>query len=224
MCATDSILSTRMPLAKFRHIVVEGPIGVGKTSLARRLAERLGSSLMLERPEENPFLPRFYQDMPRHALPTQLFFLFQRVNQLRELAQPDLFNRVTVSDFLIDKDPLFAQLTLSADEWRLYQQIFETLRPQAPKPDLVVYLQAQPETLYERVRRRGVDYERPISEDYLALLADSYSRFFYHYSASPVLMVNSERLNFVKNDDDFDLLLGRIGAMRGTREFFNFGD
>lgn len=213
-----------MPLSKYRHIVVEGPIGVGKTSLARRLAGRLESNLLLERPEENPFLPRFYQDMPRHALPTQLFFLFQRVNQLRELAQPDLFNRVTVSDFLLDKDPLFARLTLSSDEWRLYQQIFDTLRPQAPKPDLVVYLQAQPETLYERVRRRGVEYERPITEEYLALLADSYSRFFYHYSGSPVLIVNSERLNFVKQDGDLELLLGRIRGMRGTREFFNFGD
>jgi deoxyadenosine/deoxycytidine kinase len=224
MGAVHLISCARMPLAKYRHIVVEGPIGVGKTSLARRLAERLGSNLLLERPDENPFLPRFYQDMPRHALPTQLFFLFQRINQLRELAQPDLFNRVTVSDFLLDKDPLFARLTLSSDEWRLYQQIFETLRPQAPKPDLVVYLQAQPETLYERVRRRGVDYERPITEEYLALLADSYSRFFYHYSGSPVLIVNSERLNFVKEDGDLELLLGRIKGMRGTREFFNFGD
>ena len=213
-----------MPLAKYRHIVIEGPIGVGKTSLARRLALHLGSNLLLERPDQNPFLPRFYQDMPRHALPTQLFFLFQRINQLRELAQPDLFNRVTVSDFLFDKDPLFARLTLSAEEWHLYQQIFDTLRPQAPRPDLVVYLQARPETLYERVRRRGVDYERPISEEYLALLADSYSRFFYHYSDSPILIVNSERLNFVKHDNDFELLLGRMEGMRGTREFFNFGD
>ena len=213
-----------MPLAKYRHIVVEGPIGVGKTSLARRLAERLESNLLLERPDENPFLPRFYEDMPRNALPTQLFFLFQRINQLRELAQPDLFNRVTISDFLLDKDPLFARLTLSSDEWRLYQQIFDTLRPQAPTPDLVVYLQARPETLYERVRRRGIDYERPITEEYLALLADSYSRFFYHYSASPILIVNSERLNFVEQEEDLELLLGRIRGMRGTREFFNFGD
>ncbi len=213
-----------MPLSKYRYIVVEGPIGVGKTSLAKRLAERLGSRALLEQPEQNPFLPRFYQDMPRYALPTQLFFLFQRINQMRELAQPDLFERVTVSDFLIEKDPLFARLTLSSEELHLYQRIFDALKPQAPSPDLVVYLQAQPQTLYERVRRRGVGYERPISEDYLALLADSYNRFFYHYSGSPVLVVNSERLNFVKQERDLDLLIGRMEGMRGIREFFNFGE
>ena len=213
-----------MQLSKYRYIVVEGPIGVGKTSLAKRLAERLGSRALLEQPEQNPFLARFYQDMPRYALPTQLFFLFQRINQLSELAQPDLFERVTVSDFLIEKDPLFARLTLSSEELHLYQRIFDTLKPQAPSPDLVVYLQAQPQTLYERVRRRGLGYERPISEDYLALLADSYNRFFYHYSGSPVLMVNSERLNFVKHERDLDLLLERMEGMRGSREFFNFGE
>ncbi len=213
-----------MPLSKHRYIVVEGPIGVGKTSLAKRLAERLGSRALLEQPEQNPFLARFYQDMPRYALPTQLFFLFQRIGQMRELAQPDLFERTTVSDFLIEKDPLFARLTLSSEELHLYQQIFDTLKPQAPGPDLVVYLQARPQTLYERVRRRGVGYERLIGEDYLALLADSYSRFFYHYSGSPVLVVNSERLNFVKHDRDLDLLLERMEGMRGSREFFNFGE
>lgn len=213
-----------MPLNRFRYIVVEGPIGVGKTSLAMRLSARLGASLVLEQPEQNPFLARFYQDMARYALPTQLFFLFQRVNQLRDLAQLDLFNRATVSDFLLDKDQLFARLTLSGEELHLYWKIFDALKPQAPRPDLIIYLQAQTDTLIERVRRRGVDFERLISPEYLALLAESYSRHFHQYSDGPILIVNSERLNFVKNDGDLDILIERIASMRGGREFFNVGE
>lgn len=213
-----------MPLARYRYIVVEGPIGAGKTSLARRLAGDMEADLLLEKPEANPFLPRFYQDMGRYALQTQLFFLFQRIQQLREVAQLDLFRRATVSDFLIEKDPLFARLTLASEELHLYQTIYDTLRPQAPRPDLVIYLQATPETLRERVRRRGIGYERPISDEYLTALAASYSRFFYHYADAPVLIVNSERLNFVKSDRDFELLVERISQMRGGREFFNVGD
>ena len=209
---------------KYRYIVVEGPIGVGKTSLARRLSEHLKAELLLEHPEQNPFLVRFYQDMERHALPTQLFFLFQRFNQLRGLAQIDMFSQVTVSDFLLDKDPLFARLTLNNDELHLYQQIYDTLAPQAPRPDLVIYLQAQADTLVERVRRRGAHFERPISETYLTLVAESYNRFFYHYTGTRVLIVNSERLNFVDRPADFELLLERIKGMRGQREFFNLGE
>jgi deoxyadenosine/deoxycytidine kinase len=208
---------------KLRYIVVEGPIGAGKTSLARRLAARLGADLLLEQPGENPFLARFYQDMARYALPTQLFFLFQRAKQLEPLAQLDLFRRATVADFLIDKDPLFAGVTLSADELGLYQRIFESLRPQAPAPDLVVYLQARPDVLYERVRRRNADYERGISEEYLAVLGESYARFFYHYSAAPLLIVNSENLNFVERDTDFELLIEQLRGMKSRREFFNLG-
>jgi deoxyguanosine kinase len=208
---------------KFGHIAVEGPIGAGKTSLARRLAERLGAELLLEQPAENPFLARFYKDMARYALPTQLFFLFQRARQLGALAQPDMFGRPTVSDFLLDKDPLFARITLSADEFTLYQKIYDAVRPEAPAPDLVVYLQAQPGTLYERVRRRGVSYEGTIGEDYLALLAESYARFFYNYAAAPVLIVNSENLNFVTRDADLELLLSRMRGMKSRREFFSLG-
>ena len=208
---------------KFRYLVVEGPIGAGKTSLAGRLASRLAADLVLEQPEENPFLARFYQDMARFALPTQLFFLFQRARLLEPLAQPDMFGRPAIGDFLLDKDPLFARITLSADELALYQKIYEALRPRSPTPDLVVYLQAQPATLVERVRRRARGYERPVSEEYLALLAESYARFFYHYNASPVLIVNSDNLNFVERDGDFELLVSRLRGMRSRREFFNLG-
>ena len=210
-------------LTKLRHIAVEGPIGAGKTSLARRLAERLGAELLLEQPGENPFLARFYQDMARFALPTQLFFLFQRARQLEALAQPDMFGRPTVSDFLLEKDPLFARITLSGDEMALYQKIYDAIRPRAPAPDLVVYLQAQPATLHERVRRRAAEFERGIGEDYLALLAEGYARFFYNYGAAPVLIVNSENLNFVARDSDLELLIARMRGMKSRREFFSLG-
>jgi deoxyadenosine/deoxycytidine kinase len=208
---------------RFRYLVVEGPIGAGKTSLARRLGARLGAELLLEQPAENPFLARFYQDMARYALQTQLFFLFQRAKQIEPLAQTDMFKRPTVSDFLLDKDPLFAQVTLSGDEYALYQRIYEALRPHAPVPDLVVYLQAQPAILVERVRRRAAPFERGISDDYLAVLAESYARFFYHYDASPVLIVNSENINFVEREADFELLVEKIRGMKSRREYFNLG-
>ena len=213
-----------MQLSRYRYIVVEGPIGVGKSSLARLLARRLDAQTLLEMPEQNPFLARFYQDLPRWALPTQLFFLFQRMNQLRELAQLDLFSLTTIGDFLLEKDPLFARLNLSSEEMHLYQQIYDSLQPQAPRPDLVIYLHAAADVLAERVRRRAAEFERGISVDYLAVLADQYSRFFYQYNASPVLIVNTERLNFVDSSADLELLIVRLTEMRGGREFFNFGD
>lgn len=210
-----------MDLEKCRYIVVEGPIGAGKTSLARAIAHHLRGEELFERPEDNPFLPRFYEDMARFALPTQLTFLFQRVDQLRGLTQLDMFRRVTVADFLLDKDPLFARLNLGDAECQLYEKVYSQLRLEAPTPDLVIYLQAPVETLIERVHRRGVAHERTISEHYLARLADAYSRYFYQYEAAPLLIVNSERLNFVDNADHIALLLSRIGSMRGRREFFN---
>jgi deoxyadenosine/deoxycytidine kinase len=206
-----------------RYVVVEGPIGVGKSSLAKLLAEHAGADTLLEQPAENPFLASFYQDPRRWALATQLFFLFQRVNQLAGLKQLDLFERPTVADFLFEKDPLFARLNLLDDELALYQRIYGHLAPQVPVPDLVIYLQAPVETLVARVRRRAAAFEQGISEDYLARLSQAYARFFHDYTGAPVLMVNSRNLNFVDRPADFALLLRRINEMRGPREFFSLG-
>ena len=210
-----------MDLDKCRYIVVEGPIGAGKTSLARQLAAQVCGEELFERPDDNPFLARFYEDMARFALPTQLTFLFQRADQLRGVGQFDMFRRATVGDFLLDKDPLFARLNLSDAEYQLYEKVYSHLKPQTPVPDLVIYLQAPVEVLIERVLRRGVAYERRISAEYLARLADAYSRFFYQYEDAPLLIVNSERLNFVNNAEHLSLLLARIVAMKSQREFFN---
>jgi deoxyadenosine/deoxycytidine kinase len=212
-----------MDIAQCRYIVVEGPIGAGKTSLARQLAEHLSADMLLEQPEDNPFLPRFYDDMQRFALPTQLTFLFQRVDQLRHLMQVDMFREPTVSDFLLDKDPLFARLNLSDDEYALYDKVYRHLKPQTPTPDLVIYLQAPVDTLLARVRMRGVSFEQSIPDEYLARLADAYARYFYQYDEAPLLIINSERLNFVDNPSHLRMLLGRVDSMRARREFFNLG-
>jgi deoxyadenosine/deoxycytidine kinase len=176
---------------------------------------------MLERPEENQFLERFYGDAERWALPTQLAFLFQRIEQLRDLAQAAHFDQMVISDFLLDKDSLFAQLTLDEEELSLYRRIYQGLQPQAPIPDLVIYLQAPAETLAERVNRRGNEFESVITEDYLRRLSDAYSRFFHHYDKSPLLMINTGHLNPIDRDEDFALLVRQIQTMRGRREFFN---
>jgi deoxyguanosine kinase len=210
-----------MSLTRYRYVVVEGPIGAGKTSLTHKLAEHLGADTLLENASDNPFLPRFYQEPKRYALPTQLHFLFERSRQLRELAQGDLFRAGTVSDFLIDKDMLFARLNLDDDEFELYQKVYADLALQAPTPDLVVYLQAPIDALQERVKRRGVEFERGMDAAYLQRLANSYSEFFHRYEAAPLLIVNTSHLNFAESDVDFELLLERMSKMRGPREFFS---
>jgi deoxyadenosine/deoxycytidine kinase len=210
-----------MTLSRYRYVVVEGPIGAGKTSLTHKLAERLNADTLLENASDNPFLPRFYQEPKRYALPTQLHFLFERTRQLRDLAQGDLFHAGTVSDFLIDKDMLFARMNLDDDEFELYQKVYADLAPQASTPDLVIYLQAPIDALQERVRRRGVDFERGMDADYLQRLANSYSEFFHRYEAAPLLIVNTSNLNFAESETDFELLVERMSKMRGPREFFS---
>lgn len=204
-----------------RYIVVEGPIGVGKTSLARRLAASLGSELLLEEPGENPFLERFYRDPRNAALPTQLFFLFQRARQIQQLRQGDMFQPVRVADFLLEKDRLFAQLNLDDDELGLYDQVYRHLAIDAPVPDLVVYLQAPTEVLMRRISKRGIPYEQVIQRDYLARLVDGYARFFHHYDASPMLIVNAAGINPVDNDEDYAQLLKQVENTRSGRHYFN---
>jgi deoxyadenosine/deoxycytidine kinase len=203
------------------YVVVEGPIGVGKTSLARRLAEAFGAQTLLEEPQDNPFLERFYQDRRRYALPTQLFFLFQRARQIGPLRQRELFSTGYVADFLIEKDRLFAHVNLDDDELRLYEQVYEQLSLELPRPDLVIYLQAPVDVLLERVRRRGLIHERPIDREYLEALSDAYTRFFHRYTTSPLLVVNAAGINIVDRDADFRMLLDHIRTIRSGRHFFN---
>jgi len=201
--------------------VVEGPIGVGKTTLARRLAESFGSDLLLEGAEDNPFLERFYRDPRSAALQTQLFFLFQRARQLAELRQGDMFQPVRVADFIMEKDRLFARLTLDEEEYKLYEQVYAHLAVDVPQPDLVIYLQAPVDVLLKRIAKRGRDYERHMDRRYLERLAESYMKFFHDYSASPLLIVNAAEIDFAGNDDDYHLLLERIRRVRSGRHYFN---
>ena len=209
------------PFERYRHIVVEGPIGVGKTSLAGRLADVLGAELVLEGAADNPFLERFYRSPKAGALPAQLYFLFQRVQQLAGLRQQDLFAPVRVADYLLDKDRLFARVTLDADELRLYEQVYEKLAVDPPRPDLVVYLQAPVDVLLERIARRGIAYEHFIDRAYLERLNDAYARFFHEYDAAPLLIVNAAQIDPVSNQADFDELLGAIRRMKRGRLYYN---
>ena len=210
-----------MNLDALQFVVVEGPIGVGKTSLTRRLAKAIGAELLLEQPADNPFLERFYRDPKNAALPTQLYFLFQRARQLDQLKQSDLFQPRRVADFMLAKDQLFAQVTLDDDELRLYAQVYEKLSLEAPQPDLVIYLQAPVDTLRDRIASRGIAYEQTIRNDYLERLSDAYTRFFYYYEGAPLLIVNASEINPVDNDRHFDDLLARIESIHTGRHYFN---
>ncbi len=204
-----------------RFIAVDGPIGVGKTSLARRLADSLSADLVLEEAYENPFLERFYLDGQSAALPAQMFFLFARARQIESLRQSDLFTSVRVSDYLFSKDRLFAELNLSADELSLYKQVEATLAIDAPVPDLVIYLQASVDALLERIARRGVSFERAIDRHYLERLTDAYARFFHDYDDSALLIVNASQIDPINNDADYELLFQQIERTTGGRHFFN---
>lgn len=205
-----------------RYIVVEGPIGVGKTSLAKRLAQSFNYETLLERSEDNPFLERFYQQPRQLALATQLFFLFQRAAQIQQLRQDDLFEPVRVADFLIEKDRLFARQNLDQDEYQLYENVYEHLTIDAPVPDLVIYLQAPVEVLMQRIQIRGIAAEQLIGEPYLRSLIAAYTEFFHYYDKSALLMVNGSELDFVNNEADYELLLNHIKTMRkGSRNYFN---
>lgn len=203
------------------YIAVEGPIGVGKTSLARRLADTFNAELILETPEDNPFLERFYHDPRGAALPTQLFFLMQRVRQLAALRQGDIFKPVRVADFLVEKDRLFAQVTLDDAEHGLYEQVYEQLTLDAPTPDLVIYLQAPVEVLLERVARRGRSYERLMDSAYLHRLSEAYAGFFYHYEDAPLLIVNASGIDWVNREADYQQLLDFMRGMGAGRHYFN---
>lgn len=202
-------------------IVVEGPIGVGKTTLAQRLASTFKTDLLLEMASENPFLPKFYKDPSSAALPTQLHFLFQRARQIESLLQTDMFKPSRVSDFLIQKDRLFAQATLNKHELELYYQVYNHLTLEAPVPDLVIYLQASVDTLLRRVNDRGIDYERGIDETYLNKISEAYIEFFYYYNDSPLLIVNTEDFNLASGSDDYNLLLNYIRELPPGRHYFN---
>ncbi|WP_096085445.1 deoxynucleoside kinase [Agaribacterium haliotis] len=204
-----------------RFIAIEGCIGVGKTSLAQRLAESFSADAILEKTSSNPFLDRFYKNERNSALPTQLFFLFQRTQQLNDLCSEDLFQKPKVADFLIDKDPLFAEVTLDDDELKLYRQIYQQTQIEAPRPDLVVYLQAPIDVLQARIEQRGVANEQLINNDYLSALNDAYARFFHFYEQSPLLIVNATEIDWINNEQDYQNLVNYLLTIRSGRHYYN---
>ena len=207
--------------ALLRYVAVEGPIGVGKTSLAKRLAEEFGAEPLLEGVDNNPFLPRFYQNQRQVALSTQLHFLLQRVRQIQELRQGDMFTQVTIADFLLEKDYLFAEVTLDKDEFALYEQVYDHLSVDAPVPDLVVYLQAPVSVLLDRIGSRGRNFERAIDAAYLRRINEAYADFFHRYDDAPLLIVNAADIDLVNSDADYRALLAQIRGSPSGRHFFN---
>ncbi|MEM8768497.1 MAG: deoxynucleoside kinase [Pseudomonadota bacterium] len=203
------------------YVAVEGPIGVGKTTLANKLAQTFDYALLREPAAENPFLDRYYREGKRHALPTQLFFLLHRARQISDIRDQDLLAPNLVADFLMEKDELFARLVLDDQEFGLYQQIQASLAIEPPTPELVIYLQAPADVLLERIRRRGIDSEREISADYLNALINSYTEFFHHYNAAPLLVVNATEIDFANNTQHFEALLEQVVSMDGPRQYFN---
>ena len=203
------------------YIAVEGPIGVGKTTLARRIADTFEHDLLLEEAELNPFIERFYQNRQQTALATQLFFLFQRVQKITELKQRDIFDQARVTDFVLEKDPLFARVNLEPDEFALYEKVFSKMRVDAPVPDLVIYLQASPDRLLERIDRRGIDAEQLIDRQYLEQLNEVYSEFFLYYDAAPLLIVNANEIDLAQGDRDYEQLVDYMLNIKKGRHYFN---
>lgn len=204
-----------------KFIAIEGAIGVGKTSLSKKIADTLKGDLLLEAAEDNPFLERFYENPAQYAFQTQLFFLMQRAQQVNELRQDDLFQNIRISDFLLEKDNLFAKINLNSDEYALYSQVYQHLTISAPQPDLVVYLQAPAETLLQRIQKRGIKSERPITADYLNTIIDGYTEFFHYYNDAPLLIVNATEVDFINNDTDYENLLEHIRKTKTGRHFIN---
>jgi len=204
----------------FRYIAIDGPIGVGKTSLAKLLAKEFNARCILEKPDENPFLPGFYGDRRKYAFQTQIFFLLSRFQQQKEIAQLDLFNQVTLCDYLFAKDRIFASLNLDDHELALYEQIYRLLHGQIPSPDLVIFLQARPEVLVQRVRSRNIPFEKEIDSEYLKNLVDAYNYYFFHYDQTPLLVVNTSEIDFVNREEDFTQLVREIKQMKKGTWYF----
>ena len=203
-----------------RYIVIEGPLGVGKTSLAQMLAEKMTGQTLMEDVEENPFLVNFYQDPAKYGFQTQIFFLLRRYKQAQAIGQMDLFNRVVISDYLFDKDRIFAQVNLDDNEFWLYEQLFQILRKRLTPPDLVLFLQADTDVLMERIKKRNRKYERSINYKYLEKINRAFNEFFFHFSDCPLLVVNASEIDFVHVPDDFENLVEQIKKMKSGTQYY----